>query len=136
MAAGTVGVRYANGAAYVAAHPQWAPRFECRQLDLPAEVRALAASAQSTNTYAWAWIDAAAGTIRARSFAPTVGIAEDEATGSAALALCAQLARPIVVHQGRGSVLLCRPLPDGRVEVGGNVTLDLVREHPPSSAAA
>ena len=44
-----------------------------------------------------------------------------------ALALCAQLARPITVHQGHGSVIACRPLDGGRVEVGGNVALDRVR---------
>jgi predicted PhzF superfamily epimerase YddE/YHI9 len=127
--AGEVAVRHADGATFVAARPEWAPAFEYRRLDSPAEVRALVASAQGANTYAWAWIDEAAGTIRARSFVPEAGIAEDEATGSAALALCAQLARPIAIHQGHGSVLTCRPLADGRVEVGGAVALDETREH-------
>ncbi|HSS05448.1 MAG TPA: PhzF family phenazine biosynthesis protein [Solirubrobacterales bacterium] len=126
--AGDVGVRYANETTYVAAHSEWTPRFEYRRFDSPSEVRALTASAQGTNTYAWTWIDEAAGTIRARSFVPDAGIAEDEATGAAALALCSQLARPITIHQGHGSVLLCRPLTDGRVEVGGRVSLDEVRQ--------
>lgn len=128
--AGKVGVRYANDLAHVSARPEWAPPFEYRQLGSPAEVHALAPSALNANTYAWAWIDEAAGTVRARSFVPEAGIAEDEATGGAALALCAQLARPVVIHQGHGSVLLCGPLADGRVEVGGAVRLDEVREHP------
>lgn len=127
--AGEVGVRYADGTTYVAADSEWVPPFEYRQIDSPAEVRTLSAPAHTANTYAWAWIDEAAGTIRARSFVPEAGIAEDEATGSAALALCARLARPLTIHQGHGSVLLCRPLADGRVEVGGRVTLDEVREH-------
>lgn len=127
--AGEVGVRREDGATFVAARPEWAPPFEYRQLELPAEVRALSAAEHETNVYAWSWIDEAAGTIRARSFVPEAGIAEDEATGSAALGLCARLDRPIVVHQGHGSVLLCRPLPDGRVEVGGAVVLDEMREH-------
>ena len=121
--AGEVGVRYADDATYVAAQPAWAPPFEYRRLDTPAGVRALSASAQHANVYAWAWIDEAAGTIRARSFVPEAGIAEDEATGSAALALCARLARPLTIHQGHGSVLLCHPLADGRVEVGGKARL-------------
>lgn len=129
--AGKVGVRLAeNGDAFVAAEPGWAPDFEYTELSSPAAVRALVPADQTRNTYAWSWIDEAAGTIRARSFVPEQGIAEDEATGSAALALCARLGRPITVHQGRGSVLLCRPLADGRVEVGGAVALDDVREHP------
>ena len=52
--------------------------------------------------YCWAWEDEEAGRIRARSFVAEAGIAEDEATGSAALALCAQLGRPIQIRQGRG----------------------------------
>lgn len=129
--AGEVGVRFEDGRAFVSARPEWAPPFEYAQLDAPAKVKALkGAPGGAGNTYAWAWIDEAAGTIRARSFAPEAGIAEDEATGSAALALCAQLDRPVTIHQGHGSVLLCRPSVDGWVEVGGDASLDDVREHP------
>lgn len=126
--AGGVGVRHTTEATFIAAKPEWAPPFEYRQLDSPKEVRSLDAAARTDSAYAWSWIDAAAGTIRARSFVPEAGIAEDEATGSAALALCSQLDRPVTIHQGRGSVLICKPLPDGRAEVGGRVALDEVRE--------
>jgi predicted PhzF superfamily epimerase YddE/YHI9 len=126
--AGEVGVRYDGEGTHVAARPEWAPPFEYRRLESPSEVRGLDAAAESRNTYAWAWIDEAAGTVRARSFVPGAGIAEDEATGSAAIALCAKLGRSLVIHQGQGSVLRCRPLADGRVEVGGEVRLDEVRE--------
>jgi predicted PhzF superfamily epimerase YddE/YHI9 len=125
--AGKVDVRYADDMTYVAARPEWAPPFEYPRLDSPAEVRGLSAAAPAVNTYAWAWIDEPAGAIRARSFVPEAGIAEDEATGSAAIALCARLGRPITVHQGHGSVLLCEPLAEGRVAVGGKVVLDEVR---------
>jgi predicted PhzF superfamily epimerase YddE/YHI9 len=128
--AGELGVREDDGAIFITAQPRWAPAFEYRQLDSPAEVRALAPSEQPTNTYAWSWVDEAAGTIRARSFVPEAGIAEDEATGSAALTLCRRLSRPLTIHQGHGSVLLCRPLADGRVEVGGRVVLDRVHDRP------
>jgi predicted PhzF superfamily epimerase YddE/YHI9 len=127
--AGEIGLRLAEGRAFIAAEPGWAPDFAYRALDSPAEVRALVAAEQARNTYAWSWIDEAAGTIRARSFVPEEGIAEDEATGSAALALCDRLERPITIHQGHGSVLLCRPLPGSRIEVGGAVVLDEVREY-------
>jgi len=128
--AGEVRVRYADDSTHIAARSAWSPAFEYRQHDSPAEVRALSPAEQRDNTYAWAWIDEAAGTIRARSFVPAAGIAEDEATGSAALTLCAQLDRALTVHQGNGSVLICRPLGDGLVEVGGGVVLDELREHP------
>jgi len=127
--AGEVGVRHEGDSTYVTARPEWAPPFEYRRYGSPADVRRLDAGSQATNGYAWAWVDESAGTIRARSFVPEAGITEDEATGSAALALCAQLARPIAVHQGHGSVLLCRPLADGWVEVGGKVKLHETREH-------
>lgn len=120
--AGEVSVHSADGVTYIAAQPEWAPPFDYRQLSSPAAVRALEASIHSVNTYAWAWIDEAAGTIRARSFVPEAGIAEDEATGAAAIVLCDRLARPLAIYQGHGSVVLCRPL-DDRVEVGGRARL-------------
>jgi predicted PhzF superfamily epimerase YddE/YHI9 len=129
LSAGDVRVRRADGATFIAARAEWAPPFEYRRLDSPAEVRAVTASEQASNAYAWSWIDEAAGTIRARSFVPELGIAEDEATGSAAIGLCARLDRPITVHQGHGSVLLCRPSENGCIEVGGAVVLDATREH-------
>lgn len=128
--AGAVAVRGEGGYTFAVARPEWAPPFDYRQLALPAEVRKLTPSEAARNTYAWAWIDEAAGTIRARAFVPEAGIAEDEATGSAALGLCARLDCPITIHQGHGSVLLAKPLGDGRCEVGGRVVLDDVREQP------
>ncbi len=126
--AGEVAVRFADGVTWIAARPEWSPRFDYRQLASPAEVRALGGPSSAEDVYAWAWIDGAAGTIRARSFVPGAGIVEDEATGSAALTLCAQLGRPIAVHQGHGSVLLAQPTVEGWAEVGGRVVLDEVRE--------
>jgi predicted PhzF superfamily epimerase YddE/YHI9 len=126
---GEVRARHDGHLTHIAARPEWAPPFEYAQLGSPAAVRALTGSPVGGDAYAWAWIDEAAGTIRARCFAAGVGVAEDEATGSAALALCGRLGRAIVVHQGRGSVLLCRPGEGGLVEVGGKVRLEAVRAH-------
>jgi hypothetical protein len=69
----------------------------------------------------WAWIDEAAGLVRARYFFPDYGIGEDEATGAAAVMMGGLLGRPLEIRQGVGSVLLVRPGPDGTVEVGGRV---------------
>jgi len=127
--AGEVGVRFEDGTTFISAEPAWSPPFEYLQLPEPAEVRALdGPPTDAADVYAWAWIDEDAGTIRARSFAPGAGIAEDEATGSAALALCAQLGRAVTINQGQGSLLIARPLGDGRAEVGGQVVLDEVRD--------
>jgi hypothetical protein len=43
--------------------------------------------------------------------------------------LVAQLGREIEIRQGRGSVIQARPAEDGRVEIGGRVVLDEVREY-------
>ncbi len=127
--AGKVTVRSDDDGTFIAAPAEWAPKFDSVQLAGPNEVRELdGPPTDADEVYAWAWIDEAAGTIRSRSFAPGFGIPEDEATGAAALGLCGQLGRPITVHQGHGSVLIARPLADGKVEVGGLVVSDEVRD--------
>jgi len=78
----------------------------------------------------WAWLDEQAGVVRERVFAPDVGIPEDEATGAAAVLLGAQLARPLQIHQGKGSRIVATPLENGMVEIGGRVELDDVRAYP------
>jgi predicted PhzF superfamily epimerase YddE/YHI9 len=72
--------------------------------------------------------------VRSRFFAPSFGIPEDPATGSAAVGLVARLGRPIVINQGTGSILHSRPGPDGTGEVGGLVVLDEVRDYQLSAA--
>jgi predicted PhzF superfamily epimerase YddE/YHI9 len=121
--AGEVGLRHEAGSpemCWATARPEWCPPFELVQLGSAAEVEA-AEPGGAGWSYVWAWIDAGAGTVRARCFVDEAGIPEDEATGSAALRLCAELGRPIEVRQGRGSVISARPLDNGRVEIGGRV---------------
>ena len=130
LRAGEVPVRYDGGDAFVSARPEWAAHFEWDQLDSPAEVEALAGPPRGHDHIgAWAWIDEEGGTVRARVFPVRYGIAEDEATGAAAVLLCARLDRPIEIHQGRGSVIHARPAADGYVEIGGRSVLDEVREY-------
>ena len=95
----------------------------------PTDVDALSGPPGDAHAYCWAWEDEEAGRVRARAFLPEAGIAEDEATGSAALALSARIGRPIEVRQGRGSDLFARPLGNGFAEVGGRVVLDEVRDY-------
>lgn len=128
--AGELQVTYEGELTWIAARPEWSPPFEYLELGSPDEVdRLVDAPAGFGWAYCWAWEDEAAGKIRSRSFVAEAGIAEDEATGSAALALCGRLDRPIAVRQGRGSELFARPLAGGLVEVGGRVVLDEAREH-------
>lgn len=118
--AGRVPVRRDGDLVWIAARPEWCPEWELVRYDSPGEIDALPVATDCFR-YAWAFIDEAAGLVRARCFVSEVGIAEDEATGSAALPLCAKLGRPIEVRQGRGSVIHARPLEGGMVEIGGLV---------------
>ena len=129
--AGEAAVRFEDGDSFVSARPEWGPAFEWEQLASPGEVDALEASPREDDLIgAWAWIDERAGVVRARVFAPGVGVAEDEATGSAATRLCAALGRELEIRQGRGSRILARPRPGGYVEIGGRTELDETAEHP------
>ena len=129
--AGEVVVRYSGEECHVAGRPEWGPQFELRQLGSPAEVDALAVpAAGDALVAAWAFADEAAGAVRARVFPVAIGIAEDEATGAAAVQLGALLARELEIRQGRGSRIRARPLGDGRVEIGGRSVLEHVRDHP------
>jgi predicted PhzF superfamily epimerase YddE/YHI9 len=120
-----------EGVTWIRARIDDAPPWQFTQLDSPGEVDALPfppVAEQDGREY-WAWLNEAGGTIRARFFAPSYGVPEDEATGSAALRLVAQLRRAIVIRQGRGSVLYARPSRDEtRGEVGGRVVKDAVRQ--------
>jgi predicted PhzF superfamily epimerase YddE/YHI9 len=128
MPAGEVPVRYEAGLTWISAKPEWAPPFAYVESESPADVDALSASPDLR--YCWAWEDEEAGRVRARSFVPDAGIAEDEATGSAALTLGHRLGRAIEIRQGQGSELYARPLDAEFAEVGGRVVLDEVRDYP------
>ena len=107
---------------WIRARAAWVHDFTIVRLASAAEVEALDGPPQGeTNIYVWAWEDEAAGRLRARYFPLAFGIAEDEATGAAAVFMGDRLARPLVIRQGVGSEILVRPGPDGTVEVGGRV---------------
>ena len=127
--AGEVAVRFEDGATFVAGRPEWSFEIDLVEVGTPAAVRALDGVPDGhESAYVWSWIDEDAGTIRSRCFVEEGGISEDEATGAIAISICDHLGRPLTIHQGRGSVLVTRPLGDGRIEVGGGVRLDEVRD--------
>lgn len=122
--AGVVGVRLDGEFSWIEARAEWAPGRTLRQYGSAAEVDALAVPAPGEWVYAWAWEDELAGRVRARGFpGRDDGIAEDEATGAAALLLTDQLGRALNIVQGAGSQILTAPQPGGWVEVGGRVRL-------------
>lgn len=128
--AGELRVHYENEVAWISARAEWSPPFDYVEHEDPAAVDALTGAPGGAGwAYCWAWDDEEAGRIRARSFVPDAGIPEDEATGSAALALCAQLDRPVQIRQGQGSEIFARPAGEGFTEIGGRVVIDQVREY-------
>jgi predicted PhzF superfamily epimerase YddE/YHI9 len=100
------------------------PDWTLVQLDDPAEIEPLTGPLCPAHDHVvyWAWIET--GIMRVRCFAPRYGVAEDEATGSAALRLTALVDQPIEIRQGRGSVLHARPVDVERAAVGGLVVED------------
>jgi predicted PhzF superfamily epimerase YddE/YHI9 len=129
--AGEVPVREEGGLTFAAAHPEWMPEFEFVEVGSVEEVEALRGPPDGHDAVGvWAWVDAGAGILRERMFCPRYGIDEDEATGSAAITLAAQLGRELEIRQGKGSLILARPLADGMVEIGGRVALDEARAYP------
>jgi predicted PhzF superfamily epimerase YddE/YHI9 len=129
--AGEVGVRREGELTFVAARAEWSPPWKLIELADAASVATLREPAPEDGllSYYWAWEDEAAAAVRSRCFSLEDGIGEDEATGSAAIVLCAQLGRELAIRQGEGSLLYSRPLGQGRAEVGGRVVLDEAREH-------
>ncbi len=123
LAVGEVFARQDGEFTWITARPEWAPPRTLQRYASVAEVDALPAPPPGEGwLYAWAWQDEAAGRVRARAFPRRDdGIAEDEATGAAALLLTAELGRALNITQGRGSQLLTAPAPDGTIELGGRV---------------
>jgi predicted PhzF superfamily epimerase YddE/YHI9 len=125
--AGDVPAWEEDGLSWIRGRAQWAPPMTIRQYDDATEVDALPVAGPDEGfVYAWAWLDEAAGRVRSRAFAAHLGIAEDEATGAAAVRLTALLDRPLDIRQGVGSQILTRP-GDGTADIGGRVVLAEVR---------
>jgi predicted PhzF superfamily epimerase YddE/YHI9 len=128
--AGEVPTRTDGDVTFISGRPEWAPSFEHIELGSPAEVEALEGPPDGHDLAGvWAWEDRGAGVMCARVFAPRVGVEEDEATGAHAVRLAARLGRKITIRQGKGSLILAEPRPDGRVEISGRTELVETREY-------
>ncbi|MEV5241113.1 PhzF family phenazine biosynthesis protein [Streptomyces cinnamoneus] len=122
--AGEVPVGEEGGTTWIRCRAGWATGRRTRRYATVAEVDGLPAPPPGQGwLYAWAWEDEAAGRVRARGFPRRGdGIAEDEATGAAAVTLTAALGRSLTVRQGAGSRILTRFHDAGTVSLGGRVT--------------
>jgi predicted PhzF superfamily epimerase YddE/YHI9 len=121
--AGVVPVNYHGDVITVSARAEWSPEFAIHDLDSVDEVAGADPADFSDDVahYLWAWSDEGAGSLRSRMFAANLGVAEDEATGSAAVRITDYLTRDLHITQGRGSVIETTWSPDGWVQVGGRV---------------
>jgi predicted PhzF superfamily epimerase YddE/YHI9 len=115
---------------FISGRPEWTPPFEHVELASPGEVQALPGPPEGHDLVgAWAWDDMEAGRVRVRVFPARFGIEEDEATGAHAVRLASLLGRGISIHQGKGSLILAEPQPDGSVEIGGRTELVETRDY-------
>jgi predicted PhzF superfamily epimerase YddE/YHI9 len=117
---------------WIRAQPAWVnfpvmPRFA--EYPTVRDVDALPDQASEPWLYAWAWADESAGQLRARSFPSWAGIAEDEASGAAAVLMGNRLQRALTIRQGIGSEIRVRLGPEGTVEIGGACALVGVRNY-------
>lgn len=112
---------------WVQAPAAWCPPWRLHELVTVDEVDRARPGGDDARDVVWAWSDRDSSSVRARVFGGAFGIAEDEATGSAAIVLAVHLDRPLVITQGQGSRLGASPVGDGAARVGGRVALDSVR---------
>ena len=123
--AGDVLVRLDGNTVNVRAKSAWCPEFEFHHVgSAQAVAKADPAFYSLGHHYVWSWTDESAGAIRARMFAPDMGVPEDEATGSAAVRLTDLLGRNLDITQGRGSRLTTTYSDDGWIELGGLVVAE------------
>ena len=119
-------VGYDGDMAAVRARAEWAPEFAIYDLDSTDELFAAEPGdyPDDVENYLWTWTDEDKGVLRSRMFAPSLGIAEDEATGAAAVRITDYLSRDLTIVQGKGSVILTQWSADGWVRVAGRVVND------------
>jgi predicted PhzF superfamily epimerase YddE/YHI9 len=120
--AGDITVTHDGDLVSVRADASWGSNWDWRQLAAPYDVLTADPTTYTAgHTFLWSWQDESAGIIRARAFAPAMGVDEDEATGSAVTQLTAHLARDLLVIQGAGSHLHTTWQPPTHATVGGRV---------------
>ena len=132
--AGEVPARVEGDRAFVAGRPEWQPEYEWLEVGSAAEVEALDGPPPNAGDMAAVYAHMHHGAVRARVFPVAIGIAEDEATGGAAVLLGARLGGEFTIHQGRGSLIDVVARGDGYVEIGGLVVRDQASDAPPASS--
>jgi predicted PhzF superfamily epimerase YddE/YHI9 len=124
--AGIVQVSYHDEVTTISARSEWAPEFAIHELESLDDLAAAnpADFPDDVAHYLWTWTDESAGSLCSRFFAANLGVAEDEATGSAAVRMTEYLSRDLTITQGKGSVIQTTWSPEGWVQVAGRVVDD------------
>lgn len=118
---GIVGVDCTTELSVIWAFAEWAPEFVMHELMSPKDVIDADPGDYFDDFphYVWAWINRDAGYVRSRSFAPELGVREDEATGAAAIRISEYLSRDLTIIQGRGSIIHTQWSPNGWICLSG-----------------
>jgi predicted PhzF superfamily epimerase YddE/YHI9 len=126
LAAGLLEIGYRDDVTVIRASGQWTPEFVIEEMPHPHDVMQADPDDYDDGFahYLWAWGDKAAGHIRARAFAPELGVAEDEDTGAAAIRITENLSRNLTITQGKGSLIYTWWSAQGWVDIGGRLILD------------
>jgi predicted PhzF superfamily epimerase YddE/YHI9 len=128
--AGIVQVRYEGDLTAISARSEWAPEFAIYDLESTDELFAADTPdyPDDIQNYLWTWTDREHGAIRSRMFAASLGVPEDEATGSAAVRITDYLSRDLTIVQGKGSVIQTTWSPEGWVRIAGRVVEDGIKQ--------
>lgn len=126
LPAGVVQADYEHDITAISARSEWAPDVALHPVDSVAALESAdpADFPDDIQHYLWTWVDQDSGSVRARMFAGAVGVAEEEATGSAAIRLTHYLSRDLTIVQGNGSLIQTRWNSQGWVRLAGRVTRD------------
>jgi predicted PhzF superfamily epimerase YddE/YHI9 len=119
-----------DGFRWVRARASWVHAIDLVELESPEAVDALTGPPDgAASWYPWAWEDREAGRFRSRYFVLELGIAEDEATGAAAVLISDRLGRGLEIRQGSEgrSRIKTRIGPDGTIDLGGRVRHEALR---------
>ncbi|WP_040791157.1 PhzF family phenazine biosynthesis protein [Nocardia paucivorans] len=125
LPAGLVRVQSTHGLVSINVQASWTTDFTFHQVANTEELAAFTPTDfDGGEHYVWTWTDEHRGALRSRMFAPAVGVAEDEATGAAAVALTARLRQGLVITQGKGSQIFTEWNSDGWVCLAGRVVAE------------
>lgn len=123
-----IGTWWNDGFTWIRGKLSTTPDWNYEQLQSAEEVESFSGGSSREHTMVWAWVDENKGIVRARTFAPDWGIAEDQANGSGSMKLSAKLKRELDIYHGEGSVIYAKPYLEDFADVGGRVVEDVSQD--------